>query len=126
MAITVVEQGLTATIDPAGLPESVRYIRLPLAGPLNHGACYNAAVRGADPGKTILAFVESSIFLREFDIRGNLAMCLRFDATTGVEEVIELSEEDTRLLKHDEPQLVRIASNNGLCPQEKTRRLQSL
>jgi GR25 family glycosyltransferase involved in LPS biosynthesis len=107
MAITVVEQGPTATIDPAALPSSVRYIWLPSEGPLNRGACYNLAVRSASPNKTILAFVDGNIFLREFDIRGNLAMCLRFDATTGVEEVIELSEKDTRLLKQNEVLLLR-------------------
>ena len=102
MAITVVEQGPQATIDPAELPESVQYIQLLGNGLLNRGACYNAAVRASDPGKTILSFIDSDVFMEEFDIRGNLAMCERFDATTGFERSIQLSARDTRQLKNDD------------------------
>jgi hypothetical protein len=101
MAITVVEQGPQATIDRAEMPESVQYIQLPDDYPLNRGACYNAAVRATDPGKTILSFIDSDVFMEEFDIRGNLAMCQRFDATTGFERSIQLSDRDTRQLRDD-------------------------
>ena len=107
MAIVIVEQGPQATIDLGELPESVRYIWLPCDGPLNHGACYNAAVRGADPKRTMLSFSDGDIFMEEFDIRGNIAMCQRFDATTGFEQSIRLSDRDTQQLKGDESMSLR-------------------
>lgn len=107
MAIAVVEQGPQATIAPADLPEGIDYTWLPSQGPLNRGACYNAAVRGADSGRTMLAFIDGDVFMEEFDIRGNLAMCRRFNATTGFEQSIELTDRDTRRLKDDQTLFLR-------------------
>src|SRR6185436_14621092 len=44
----------------------------------------------ADTDRSFLIFTDSNVFVEEWDIRGNLRMCEKFDCATGFRSLIEL------------------------------------
>jgi GR25 family glycosyltransferase involved in LPS biosynthesis len=65
-------------------------------------------VNGAvdDTNKSFLIFTDSNVFVEEWDIRGNLRMCERFDCATGFRSLVELSPEATRMLRTSKPMIL--------------------
>jgi hypothetical protein len=46
------------------------------------------------------------VFVEEWDIRGNLRMCERFDCATGFRSLVELTSEATRMLRTSSPMIL--------------------
>lgn len=95
VSVLVVEQGARRTLDTAALPEGCRHTLLPDGGPFDRGRCFNAGLRLADPKNTHMIFSDADIFVEEWDIRGNLRMCQRYECTTGFGHLIDLTRDDT-------------------------------
>ena len=56
--------------------------------------------------KSFLIFTDSNLFVEEWDIRGNLRMCERFDCATGFRSLVELTSEATRMLRTSSPMIL--------------------
>jgi hypothetical protein len=61
---------------------------------------------GADTDRSFLIFTDSNVFVEEWDIRGNLRMCERFDCATGFRSLVELTPEATRMLRTSKPMIL--------------------
>jgi hypothetical protein len=46
------------------------------------------------------------VFVEEWDIRGNLRMCERFDCATGFRSLVHLTPEATRMLMTSKPMIL--------------------
>lgn len=93
--VVVVEQGAEPSLAPEDLPEGCRLLFLSDAGPLDRARCFNAGARAARPASSLLVFSDADLFVEEWDLRGNLRMCQRYDATAGCGEVLPLTPADT-------------------------------
>jgi glycosyl transferase, family 25 len=60
----------------------------------------------ADLDRSFLIFTDSNVFVEEWDIRGNLRMCERFDCATGFRSLVELTPEATRMLQTSSPMIL--------------------
>jgi glycosyl transferase, family 25 len=96
--VVVVEQGAEATLAPDELPEGCRLALVRDAGPLDRGRCFNAGLALSDPRRSLLIFSDADVFVEEWDIRGNLRVCQRYDCTTGFGGLVELTDAATREL----------------------------
>jgi GR25 family glycosyltransferase involved in LPS biosynthesis len=95
----IVEQGAERTISPAALPEGCQYALARSDGLFNKGLCFNIGMNISNPEHTLLIFSNSDIFVEEWDIRGNLKMCQRYDCVTGFRDLIDLTRADTLKLQ---------------------------
>src|ERR1043165_7669372 len=59
-----------------------------------------------DTDKSFLIFTDSNVFVEEWDIRGNLRMCERFDCATGFKSLVNLTPEATQMLKTSSPMIL--------------------
>lgn len=59
-----------------------------------------------DTDRSFLIFTDSNVFVEEWDIRGNLRMCERFDCATGFKSLVELTPEATRILRTPKPMIL--------------------
>jgi len=59
-----------------------------------------------DTDKSFLIFTDSNVFVEEWDIRGNLRMCERFDCATGFKNLVNLTPEATRMLRTSSPMIL--------------------
>jgi hypothetical protein len=99
ITVVIVEQGAERTMSPAALPKGSQYSLARDGGPLNKGLCFNMGMNISNPEHTLLIFSNSDIFLEEWDIRGNLRMCQRYDCVTGFRNLIDLTRADTLKLQ---------------------------
>jgi hypothetical protein len=60
----------------------------------------------ADSDRSFLIFTDSDVFVEEWDIRGNLRMCERFDCATGFRSLVELTPQATRMLRTSRPMIL--------------------
>jgi hypothetical protein len=60
----------------------------------------------ADTDRSFLIFTDSNVFVEEWDIRGNLRMCERFDCATGFRSLVHLTPEATRMLRTSRPMIL--------------------
>ncbi|HEU4933665.1 MAG TPA: glycosyltransferase family 25 protein [Pyrinomonadaceae bacterium] len=60
----------------------------------------------ADSDRSFLIFTDSNVFVEEWDIRGNLRMCEKFDCATGFRSLVELTPEATRMLRTSKPMIL--------------------
>ena len=58
------------------------------------------------PDRLFLIFTDSNVFVEEWDIRGNLRMCERFDCATGFRSLVNLTPEATRMLRTSKPMIL--------------------
>jgi len=65
-------------------------------------------VNGAadETDKSFLIFTDSDVFVEEWDIRGNLRMCERFDCATGFRSLVHLTPKATRMLRTSSPMIL--------------------
>jgi glycosyl transferase family 25 len=103
ITVVVVEQDSEPTLKPDELPQC-KYLFLRDAGALNRTACFNAAMELTD--HPLLIFSDSDVFVEEWDIRGNLAMCQKHDCATGFRSMVNLTEAATRMLRTSKPMLL--------------------
>jgi hypothetical protein len=101
LSVIVVEQGTRGTVNPASLPGGCQYAFLRNEGPLDRGRCFNAGLRLADPESTHVIFSDGDIFVEEWDVRGNLRMCQRYECTTGFGSIVNLTRADTATLRRN-------------------------
>ena len=59
-----------------------------------------------DTDRSFLIFTDSDLFVEEWDIRGNLRMCERFDCATGFKSLVNLTPEATRMLRTSSPMIL--------------------
>jgi hypothetical protein len=117
--VVVVEQGAEPTFAQEALPEGCRYFLLREDGPLDRGRCFNVGMRLSNPDDEYIIFSDSDIFIEEWDIRGNLRMCQRYDGTTGFGSVIELASADTLTLQRNKAMLTPWFNVEKYSPGEK-------
>jgi hypothetical protein len=60
---------------------------------------FETGVTHASYDRNFLILAESDIFIEALDIRANLRMLEQYDAATGYDRVIELSQDEARLLR---------------------------
>ena len=60
----------------------------------------------ANPEREFLIFTDSNVFVEEWDIRGNLRMCEKFDCATGFKSLVHLTAEATRMLSTNNPMIL--------------------
>lgn len=106
VSVVIVEQDTESGIHPGDLPEGCQHFLLQDAGPLNKGLCFNTGMNISDPEHAFLIFSDSDIFVEEWDIRGHLRMCQRYDGTTGFKSMIELTSTATQKLQQNRPMLL--------------------
>jgi GR25 family glycosyltransferase involved in LPS biosynthesis len=106
ISVIVVEQGREATITTEQLANGCQYFLVADDGPFNRARCYNVGIAKAQLEHAFLIFSDSNIFVEEWDIRGHLRMCERYDCTTGFGRVIELTATATDKLRQNKPMLL--------------------
>lgn len=60
----------------------------------------------ADTDRSFLIFTDSNVFVEEWDIRGNLRMCEKFDCATGFRSLVNLTPEATQMLRTSKPMIL--------------------
>jgi GR25 family glycosyltransferase involved in LPS biosynthesis len=63
-------------------------------------------LEAADTDRSFLIFTDCNVFVEEWDIRGNLRMCEKFDCTTGFKSLINLTSEATQMLRTSRPMIL--------------------
>lgn len=101
ISVVVVEQGTMPTLEPMA---DCRLLFLRDGGPLNRAACFDAGARLTDHAFRI--FSDGDIFVEEWDIRGNLLMCERFECASGFRSLVHLTEAATEKLRTSAPMLL--------------------
>ena len=103
VAVVIVEQDSEPTLRQDELPQC-KYLFLRDGGPLDRARGFNAGMELTD--HTFLIFSDSDVFVEEWDIRGNLGMCERYDGATGFRSMVNLTENATRMLRTSKPMLL--------------------
>lgn len=106
MSVLIVEQDTAPTLNPLDLPSGCQYFLLRETGPFNRGLCFNTGVTIANPDHSFLIFADNDIFLEEWDIRGQLRICQRYDGTTGAKRIVELTRAATDRLRSNQASLL--------------------
>lgn len=101
--VVIVEQNTELTLTETAV-SGCRYLFVPESGPLNRAECFNAGIKITD--SPFLIFSDSDVFVEEWDIRGNLGMCEKYDCATGFRSIVELTENATRMLRTSKPMLL--------------------
>jgi hypothetical protein len=99
ITIVVVEQDSEPTLKQDQL-QQCRYVVIRNDGPLDRTAGLELTDR------PFLIFSDSDVFVEEWDIRGNLGMCQRYDGATGFRSMVNLTEEATRMLRTSKPMIL--------------------
>ena len=99
IAIVIVEQGNRPTVNASALPPSCTYVFLRDEGPFNKERCFNTGISQANPRRKFVILSDSDIYLETLDLRANLRMCEQYDGATGFSKIIDLTGEDTRILR---------------------------
>ena len=73
-------------------------------GPLNRARRFDAGMELVD--HAFLIFSDSDVFVEEWDIRGNLGMCQKYDGASGFRSMVNLTESATRMLRTSKPMLL--------------------
>lgn len=73
---------------------------------VEEGTPVDARLEQADPDRRFLIFTDSNVFVEEWDIRGNLRMCEKFDCATGFKSLVNLTAEATRMLRTSKPMIL--------------------
>lgn len=60
---------------------------------------FNEGLARSDPARKFVVLTESNIYLETLDIRANLRMCEQFDAATGFDHIIDLTDEQADVLR---------------------------
>ena len=103
ITVVVIEQDSEPTLTQAQRAEC-KYLFLPDRGPLNRSACFNAGIELTH--HPFLIFSDSDVFVEEWDVRGNLGMCQRYDGATGFCRMVNLTEDATRMLRTSKPMIL--------------------
>lgn len=103
--VVVVDQGGEPAISPQQLPPDCRYVRVSVRPELDRAACWQAGIDAAGPEKKFVILSDSHIHMSRPDIRGNLSMCQRCDATTGFGNLLELTEQETAQLRDSDAKI---------------------
>jgi GR25 family glycosyltransferase involved in LPS biosynthesis len=99
VALVVVEQGASPTVDSASLPQGCKYVFLRDAGRFDRARCFSAGIENSDAGRKFIVLSDGDIYLETLDFRANLIMCDRRGGATGFNEVFDLTVEETRRLR---------------------------
>jgi hypothetical protein len=103
LKVVIVEQDSEPSIKETELSQC-KYLFIHDDGPLDRAACFKAGIKLSD--SSFLIFSDSDVFVEEWDIRGNLGMCQKYDCTTGFKSMVNLTENATRLLRTSKPMIL--------------------
>lgn len=98
LEMIVVEQGARPALDPSALPPGCKHLFLRDAGPFDRRRCLAAGVENSSPERKLFILSDDDLYLETLDIRANLRMCERYDCATGFDQILDLSDEDSRRL----------------------------
>lgn len=104
--VIIVEQGTQPTVSAEQLASGCQYFLLEDDGPFNKARCFNIGMEMTDPDQDFMIFSDSNIFVEEWDIRGQLRMCQRYDCTTGFGRLVDLTDHATLTLQGNRPMLL--------------------
>ncbi|HEV7744717.1 MAG TPA: glycosyltransferase family 25 protein [Pyrinomonadaceae bacterium] len=99
IAMVVVEQGPSATVDSAALPANCEYIFLRDDSGFNKERCFAAGFSQANSRRKFVILSDDDIYLETLDFRANLRMCERYDCVTGLSKIIDLTNESSLRLR---------------------------
>ena len=102
LTLIIIEQGIDATIDQKDLPKNCMYRFAKSDSAFNRGMCFNIAFQQTVTFKTVIGFMDGNVFLESRDIAGNIAMCEKYDCTTGYDRIFDLTEYDIENFMHDD------------------------
>ena len=100
ITVIVVEQDSEPTLER----DQFKYLFLRDGGPLNRTACFDAGAKLTE--HSFVIFSDSDVFVEEWDIRGNLGMCQKYDCATGFRSMVNLTEDATRMLRTSKPMIL--------------------
>lgn len=98
VTVLVVEHDEQPRLEPQTLPEGIRYQFLRDKGAFNPEQCFQAGFKMFESSKEFFIFSESDIHLDRENIIANLELCQQYDFVSSYKHMIELTEEDTRML----------------------------
>jgi GR25 family glycosyltransferase involved in LPS biosynthesis len=102
LTLTIVEQGADSTIDQEDLPHNCLYRFAESNSAFNRGSCFNQGVRESAPSNDVIGFMDGNVFLESRDIAGNIAMCHKYDCTTGYDRIFDLTDRDIECFLKDD------------------------
>lgn len=98
VAVIIVEQGASKSIDSASLPAGCDYVLLRDGAPFDQERCFAEGIRRAGDRRFIV-LSDADIYLETLDFLGNLRMCERYASATGFSTVIELTAGESLRLR---------------------------
>ena len=99
VAIVVVEQGASPTVDSSSLPPGCKYVFLRDEGRFDRALCFKAGIENSGAERKFVVLSDGDIYLETLDFRANLIMCDRRGGATGFSEVFDLTAEESRRLR---------------------------
>lgn len=102
VTVLVVEHDEQPGLEPQTLPDGVHYKFLRDGNAFNPEQCFQAGFKMFESSKQFFIFSESDIHLDRENIIANLELCQQYDFVSSYKHLIELTEEDTRMLIKDE------------------------
>ena len=96
VALLVVEQAETSSLEYSGLPANCQVEFLEDTGCCQRSTAFNLGFEKFELSKEFFVFLDSNILLTREDIRGNLLKCREFDFASLFSEVCDLDQADTR------------------------------
>jgi GR25 family glycosyltransferase involved in LPS biosynthesis len=100
IAIVIVEQGAQPRVNPESLPANCEHIFLRDEGRFNKELCFTTGISNSEPGRKYVILSDNDIYLETLDFRANLLMCEKHDCATGFSQIVDLSSEDSLLLRN--------------------------
>ena len=98
ITVLVVEHDERPRLEPQTLPEGVHYKFLRDDDAFNPVRCFQEGFKMFESSKEFFIFSESDIHLDRENIIANLELCRHYDFVSSYKHLIELSEEDTRMM----------------------------
>jgi GR25 family glycosyltransferase involved in LPS biosynthesis len=100
ITVVVVEQDAEPTFAETAVLSGCKYLFLRDDGPLNRERYLSLT------DASFLIFSDGNIFVEEWDIRGNLQICQRYDCATGFKRLVHLTDRGTQMLRTSKPMLL--------------------
>jgi glycosyl transferase, family 25 len=102
ITVLVVEHGEQPSVESETLPDGVHYKFLRDENAFDPQRCFQAGFKMFESSKEFFIFSESDIHLDRENIIANLELCQQYNFVSSYKHLIELTEEDTRLMMKGE------------------------
>lgn len=98
ITVCIVEHDEKPGLEPQTLPEGIHYKFLQDGDAFNPERCFQAGFKMFESSKEFFIFSESDTHLDRENIIANLELCQQYDFVSSYKHLIELTEEDTRMM----------------------------